>query len=478
MRRGFRLLALTACGAVAAHAAAAQEPEAAFRVEREVERLAARSVLWPGFDPLDVPLAIYTGEGTYLFRHPSPPAGFARLEDGGSNAFGFEGRHPAVTANSSAEIGGVVTATLSADGARAGLPAMELAATAVHEAFHVFQRGRHPGWSGNEGDLFLYPVDDPRLLELRRLESAALGRALGAADPASTACWARLALRFRRERFAGMDSAFSTYERLTELNEGLATYVQTIAGGRTTIEIPPSEFPPAKVRDRTYVIGPALGFLLDRLRPGWQAALEADDRQFLDGMLESALVADRQEGAGECALGAGELAGIQRAAREDAAAVIAARAERRKVFESRSGWRVVVQAADGEPLWPKGFDPLNVERVDGGLLHSRFLDLGGDAGELRVIDEADADVETLTEGAGPHPLFNGVRRLTIAGLAKPTIETEGGEVTIRAPGCTAHFKSAAAEVNGTEVVVRLHPKKGAAGWRHDRGSLPGEAEAE
>jgi len=441
--------------AAAAPPAAAQDAERALAIAREVERIAADRTLWPGFDPLSIPLAIYTGGRTYLFRHPSPPEGFAPLAGARPEASVLEGRHPSVVANTSAEIGGVTTATLLADGARAALGPQELAAVALHEAFHVFQRARHTGWAGNEGDMLLYPVDDARLLALRRRESAALRYALAAADEASTACWTRLALEARGERFAAMDSAFSTYERLTELNEGLATYLQIRAAGRTTVEVPEAEFPPASVRDRIYSIGPALAFLLDRFRPGWQAALEEDDAQHLDALLRAALDA-RTSDAGRCGFGAGEAAEIERAAREDAAAMVARRAERRREFDARAGWRVVIEAASARPLWPQGFDPLNVEHVDGGLLHTRFLRLGNDAGELSAVDEADADVEALTEAAGAHPLFNGVARVTIAGLtSKPEVDDDGERVTLRAPGFTASFRDADVEVRERVLVIRL-----------------------
>jgi hypothetical protein len=453
--RRYCLAALIALGMCAPELAAAQDPERALAVEREVERLAAQRVLWPGYDPLAIPLAVFTGERTYLFRHPKPPEGFSPVAGSRPTAFAFQGRHPAVTSNTSAEIGGNVSATLLVDRPGAGTSTTDLAAVALHEAFHVYQRQHHTSWSGNEGDLFLYPTDDVRLLGLRRLESEALRRALDARDTAGAACWARLVLGYRRERFAAMDSAFSRYERRTELNEGLAAYIQLIAAGKATVEIPATEFPPAKVRDRTYVSGPALAFLLDRLRPGWQAALEADDKQYLDRMLESAL----GQKPAPCALAADEIERIEKTAKADVAAVIAARGERRNAFDARPGWRVAVEAAPGKPLWPQGFDPLNVERVEGGILHTRFVRLGNDAGDLEAIDEAGADLEAITEGVGPHPLFNGVRRITIAGLAKPVTTTELGKVTVRAPGFTAQFKNAGLEVKGTEVLVRLESPK-------------------
>jgi hypothetical protein len=170
-------------------------------------------------------------------------------------------------------------------------------------------------------------------------------------------------------------------------------------------------------------------------------------------MLESAV--GRTRGDEPCALADDEVAAIELTAQKDVAAVITGRRERRQAFDARPGWRVVVLAADGKPLWPKGFDPFNVEPVEGGFLHTRFLGLGSDAGELRVIDEGDADIEALTEGVGPHPLFNGVRRVVVAGLRKPEIRKEGRQVSVRAPGFTAQFRNASMRVNGEEVLLRL-----------------------
>ncbi|MCG8606567.1 hypothetical protein MJD09_16490, partial [bacterium] len=77
----------------------------------ELERLASNRLLWPNYDPLSIPLAIFDGSNTYLFRHPNPPEGFQKAD----RASVFSGRHPAVTANTSAEIGGVLSATLLLD---------------------------------------------------------------------------------------------------------------------------------------------------------------------------------------------------------------------------------------------------------------------------------------------------------------------------------------------------------------------------
>jgi hypothetical protein len=425
--------------------AAQNDPERtrALAIEREVQRIAAGPSLWPEYRPLTIPLAIFTGSHTYLFRHPAPPADFVPLSS--APVALYAGRYPAVTSNTSVEIGGTMTATLRADLAPRATE-LEMAAVALHEAFHVYQRAHHKSWSANEGDLFLYPTDDARLLGLRRLESAALRTALAGER---VACWASLAMRYRAQRFAAMDSAFSTYERHTELNEGLAAYVQLRARGESTIAIPAAEFPAQEVRARSYVIGPALGLLLDGLRPDWKTALDANDAQFIDQFFRTDIAG--------CDLDRAQIVLIERTARTDSAALAAARTARRRAFDARPGWRIVIQAADGRPLWPQGFDPLNVERTVGGVLHTRFLRLGNEAGFLEALDQSGADLESLTEGAGAHPLFNGVQRVTIAGIAKPESSIEDDRLTVRAPGVTIQFTKATTRLEGTETLVITLP---------------------
>jgi len=167
-------------------------------VRAEFDRLAVLP-LWPGFEPLKTPVAIYDGERTILVRHPSPPEGFKAEEDFRV----FPGRHPAMNANNGVDLGGVKTATLIVH-PEAGPSAREWASTLIHETFHVFQRQRHPTWQGNEGELFLYPTGDAALLAARRLETEGLRRALKAADAKEAACWTGQALQWRRERFGHM----------------------------------------------------------------------------------------------------------------------------------------------------------------------------------------------------------------------------------------------------------------------------------
>src|SRR5687768_7377814 len=149
------VLSIAFLGVLRAASADAQSSRA-LAAAREVERIGRARMLWPGFDPLAVPLAIYDGTRTWLFRHPAPPPDFAPSTISSIRSDVRDGRHPAVVANTSAGIGGTATATLLADGATATMSPADLAAIAIHEAFHVFQRQQHPTWQANEGDLLLY----------------------------------------------------------------------------------------------------------------------------------------------------------------------------------------------------------------------------------------------------------------------------------------------------------------------------------
>lgn len=427
----------------------AQQPtdSLAVAVDREVVRLAGQIAFWPGYRPDTIPLAIFTSDRTMLFRHPAPPEPFHRVRDALAV---MPGRHPSVTANSSATIGDRPSATLLADGARSTHAVRSLAAVALHEAFHVFQRARHPRWAGNEGDLFTYPFDRADLLAGRRVEAELLRRAL-AARGAQRLCLAREALRERRARFALMAPAYVTYEQASELNEGLATWVQLRAEGKQRPDIPAEEYPATALRDRFYTIGAGLAFLLDAVQPGWPSVLERTDSLTLDGLLETVLQGTGAET--ECALSAVERDAIHTRAERDAAAVVTERSAARTAFDAIAGWRVIIEAAAGQPLWPKGFDPLNVLVVEGGVLHRRMLAVGNGPLELSLVDGEGADLTALTTAAGDHPLFNGIRRVEIAGVAKPRISRTGDRTTLTAPGLSATFTAVDLREHGTTITV-------------------------
>lgn len=427
----------------------------ALQLERDLTDLAHRHQgphsLWPRFDPLAVPLAVFDGERTWLFRHPSPPIEFSVMSQAAPAVRVMTGRHDAVTANSSAEIGGVTTATVILTLTSPGASPPSRAALAVHEAFHVFQRAQHPAWAGNEADLFIYPTTDVNALALRRLESAAFRMALDASESAST-CWAKAALDARARRFALLDSASIAYERGTELNEGLASYVERKVRGDHAEILPSDEYAPADVRIRAYASGVVLAVLLDRHVQGWAAGLEASDGQSLDGLLARAVATGQV-----CAFPAAVVDSVTRRAIADVHRQATLRTNRLATFRARDGWRVIVESPS-RPLWPQRFDPINVERLTtGAVLHRRFLKVGNKAGALTMLDEAGADLDAVTEGHGAHPLFNGIDRVEVAGLADPRVEVVGDTVRVITPGLSAEFRGAAVARSGKTVVVRIGP---------------------
>jgi hypothetical protein len=75
---------------------------------------------------------------------------------------------------------------------------------------------------------------------------------------------------------------------------------------------------------------------------------------------------------------------------------------------------------------------------------------------MTALDEALADIEARTSGVGPHPIFNGVSWVEVVLPARPDVERSAGGVVIRAPGFTAEFKNATADVSGTQILVELH----------------------
>ena len=411
---------------------AAPPKPAAASILAEFDRLAVQP-LWPNFAPGKTPLAIYDGERTILIRHPSPPPEFKKEGD----AWVFAGRHPSVKANTSIELGGVQTATLEID-PKLTWDARHWASIVIHESFHVFQRERHPKWSGNEAELFLYPMEDAGPLAVRRLETEAFRRALAAKELKEAACWTSRALDERRDRFSKLPAGAVSYERGTELNEGLANFVEKLSLGMTQgPDLPAAEYAAGDVRSRAYSIGFAQAALLDRFDPSWRQTLEAGNATSLDEMLARAVAG---KPAAACGLKPEEIAAASENAKTDVLRLAQTRRESRKAFLGRSGWRLEIATA--KPFMPQGFDPLNVSLVaKGAILHRRFVKLGNEDSTLEVLGR-----EALTQAAGEHPLFNGVREIQITGLPdEPKVTQEGDFVVIATEGVTAKLKGAKVE---------------------------------
>lgn len=421
-----------------------EQPPTAVAIIAALDSTASES-LWPGFEPRRVPVAIYDGAHTYLFRHPAPPEEFASPAAGAPLV--VTGRHPAVTANTWIELNGVPTATVVFDAAERG-SARDFAALVVHEAYHAFQVPRHPNWAGNEAELFVYPVFDADLLAMRRLESEALRRSVATVNRGRAACWARLALEWRKRRFRALPPGAVAYERGTELHEGLAQYVQSRALGMVQGRgIPVAGFAVEAVRTRAYAVGEALALTLDRFDSHWQEKLDAGHAGSLDELLAGTLeghVADF------CGFSDRERSFAFRQARVDVQSLREGLAAQQREFLARPGWRVVIVAGRPEPLWPQAFDPLNATSLgDGQVLHRRWLKIGNSLGAMEILGQT-----ALTVASGDHPLFTGIREVTIGGLAEePVVRRDTAAVVIEAPGVRGAWRDA--RVSRTDRVVTL-----------------------
>lgn len=433
----------TLCLLIAVSALAPLHAEApkvsATAVLAEFDRLAVLP-LWPDFDPRQTPVAIYDGERTILARHPSPPADFKPEGD----LRVFPGRYSAMNGNMSIDLGGVKTATLIVD-PKSGGSARGWASTLIHETFHVFQRRRHPTWQGNEGELFLYPTGDAALLAARRLETEGLRRALRAADAKEASCWTGQALQRRRERFGHMPPGAVAYERGSELNEGLATFVEKLSLGKAQgPDLPTAEYGAEDIRDRVYAIGYAEAALLGRFDPAWRRALEDGKGASLDEVLSQAIAG---KPAAACGFTPAEVDAARDKAKTDVLALARTKRETRDAFLARPGWTIEIVAA-AHPLELRGFDPLNVSLLaPGEILHGRYLELGIEGSALKVLD-----AQALTQGAGEHPLFNGFKDLRMTGLpAEPKTRQDGDFTVIEGAGITAKLKGAKVEKGNQSI---------------------------
>jgi len=420
-----------------------------YAIMAEVDRIAAKP-LWPGFDLTQIPVALYDGRRTILFRHPEPPEGFVAAA-GRPGVWIADGLHKDVRANTASDIGGVLVAVVMLDSLREARTAADGAAVVAHEAFHVFERVRHKDWGANEADLFTYPVENADLLQLRRLESEALRRALAADKDGDRKAWAALAMRLRRERYAALGDAGSGYERGTEKIEGLAQLVQTEALGTTEglVRLTPEEFPPEAVRLRSYATGVAIALLLDDADPGWKAKVESGKPVALDELLSAALVNVQP-----AEFTAEERDRFSTKAKEDVATLSARRERMRAEFLGQEGWRVSIVAPADHPLRMRGFDPMNVQRLSPQeVLHTRWLSLGNETARLEVLNR-----RCLTLASGPHPLFSGVAQLTVTGLTKePEVTRVGDKITVRAEGLTADLTGARLLREGRSLTLELVP---------------------
>jgi hypothetical protein len=361
---------------------------------------ADRNDLWPGFSPQSTPFVVYDGQQTVLF-HASPAVDGWHAQ---GDTWRWPGRHPDVSANTAALLDGRLLAASLLLNTLPELSSRDLAALAVHEAFHVYQAGTGT-WEADELAVFTYPLTSTDVLVSRAMETEALIRALASEDWKDAAA---LALAWRDVRIGLLAPEHAAYERGMERVEGLAHYVELKFTGALPA-FPEPDFPAQEIRQRAYSVGAAYALLLDRLGGDWKA--EATQGAALDELLGARL--------GVSVPVENPSPEVWQWAHDAANQVQTEREQARQAFDTQPVSRLILRS--GTPLWPQGFDPLNVLLLEPGLvLHRRFLKFGNTSVQGEVLGGA-----CLTISDGPDPLLSGFREVQLRGVGEFQLTTQG-----------------------------------------------------
>ena len=406
-----------------------------------------KDTLWPGFYPGEIPTAVFDGVNTYLFKHPSPPKGFAPLADK-EDVFIFSGQHNQVRGNSRVQINGSWTATsflrthsrLTSE----KYSLQNLAGIIIHEQFHVFQRLKHPDWRPNDGDLFNYPLDTPDTLALRRIEVEAFRRAVTAQNDKQASGWLKEALKWRDKRYHLIDDTLVNYEGELQRFEGLADYIEKTSGGSDLTQIPVDPgFAPAAIRHLGYLLGRWSAALLDRLEPDWKKKMESGEIQYLHEFLRKiAHSSDR-----ECEFSNREQELYFKKAKNDVENRKSTVQKLQEEFNSLSGYQIQIITSK-EPLRLLMFFADRTEALsEKELLHSSLVMLRNEKGSVTV-----RNLMSITENNGS----TGVINFKISGIQeKPVIEKNDVRIKVTAKGFQAEFSGAEIEEseNGLKIVI-------------------------
>ena len=417
-----------------------------FELMEEVRRLELQP-LWPGFEPGAIPVALFDGQNTYLFNFPNRPKGFLPVE-GRDGVLFLRGQHPSVVGNRRIRISGIWVATsipqtFSPVTKKRYTPA-EMAAVIIHEKFHVFQVLRHPDWRPNDVALFDYPPDTEESLALRKMEIEAIRRAASAERDEDAAGWARSTLNIRRQRLEGLPDRHAVYERELQRLEGLAEYIEYLAGGRAILDGPSiSGLAPNAAREMGYLEGRWTANLLDRMDPGWKDRMEAGEFLYLEERLETVL----RSGPNPKAFSSEELRSI----RQDAAAALRNKEKEREElardFYAKTG-TCIEFIADENPLHLEMFDPFTIEAIGARkMIHRQWLILKNENGVIEVFNKL-----CLTEVNSRAQVI----RLVIPGISKRKPLVQGtGFVALTQDGITATFKNVRVSERGDRFYVYL-----------------------
>jgi len=417
-----------------------------FEVMRLVDQQ-KKDALWPGFYPKEIPAAVFDGVNTYLFKHPSPPEGFASLADK-ENVFIFEGQYNQVRGNSRVQVNEIWTATsvLNSHSRLTGekYSLQDFAGILIHEQFHVFQSLNHPDWRPNDGFLFNYPLDTPEMLALRRMEVGAFRRAVTAQSDKEASGWLKEALKWRDKRFSLMDDTLVNYEGELQRFEGLADYIEKTIRGSDMTQIPVEPgFAPAAIRHLGYLLGRWSAVILDRLEPDWKNRMESGEFQHLHELLGK--IAHASDG--NCMFSKEEQELFYSEAKNDVENRKSTVQKLQQEFNSFPGFMIQITTSK-EPLRLLMFFADRTEALsEKELLHYSLVMLRNEKGSVMV-----RNLMSITENNGS----TGVISFKISGInEKPVIEKNDDRIKVTAKGFQAEFSGAQIEEgeDGMKIVI-------------------------
>jgi hypothetical protein len=350
--------------------------------------------IWPGFRPDTIPvLYVIREQGTLLLGwRGDAPEGFTALA--GIPAL-WKPTAERGAASTSTELAGRPTAQVVVD--TQGVAA--LVGLTTHEAFHVFQTasrttGRLFGQQENSFLVTSYPVFEAQNEAGMALEGRILAAAQRAGTNTARRALARQFLATREARQRALNPELQAFEKLAELNEGLAEYtllrsVQLSAryrdfpdrAGADRIHADKlaglhrlTESPMLSIRLRFYATGPALGALLDQLEgPAWKSRLVSQNLTLQDVLADAS-----GHRAGELALRRqAESTFVMTRLRSAAdSGVTGLRAFRKAQVDSilAAPGLLLVVTVEGRFLGLCGIDPQNLLQAEPGvLLHTRWV---------------------------------------------------------------------------------------------------------
>lgn len=449
---------------------------------RELSRTAPDSI-WPGFRPDTIPLVfVLPGRGAALFGWPDDaPDGFAEVPGAPGALWMAEAAQGA--ASTSIVLAGRRAAQVVVD----SLDPVGLAAVAVHEAFHTHARasarpGRRFGGAENAMLTSRYPVFEVREEADFALEARLLDEALAARTEEERRRVIHQFLAVREARHRRIGDEFAQFERMAEINEGLAEYTlvrglsllarspdaATARGARERLEErrmglrTVTENLARSIRLRFYATGPAIAQLLDAVAGhAWKSRMMDDNLSLQDALARESGYRDAESAEWRLAAERHDADALRARATGTIERLRALRLAQRDSVLARPGVQLVVDASrlpqGGVGIC--GFDPQNTFRVSPMVeLHVRWLrPCNGDAaGEFNTPVVLDAAAGTLTAVVGAEDAV----QVTIGGVPARLVDgerREGADIRVTTPVATYQAARGIVERRGRMLRLTLIP---------------------